>query len=177
MSSQSQPFNAKGSTIYRYAIVGALGVVALIGCALFVRSRIDERRRVRNGPPLGVGGDASALADRPRLYEAYLESIHGAWADYGWQDIMPLSLHSAGSWPQNSNKHVSIDLDPLTSAQSRIAMIIAMPSRRDTPPGPTHGVTPPQSPSSEDDPTLPHFEIGITDVDVRGERRESLNSG
>ncbi|KAJ6523092.1 hypothetical protein DFH09DRAFT_1190714 [Mycena vulgaris] len=175
MSSQSQPFNPKGSTIYRYAIVGALGIVALIGCALFVRSRIDERRRVRNGPPLGVGGDASALADRPRLYEAYLGSIQGAWTDYGWQDIMPLSLHSGGSWPQNSNKHVSTDVDPLTSAQSRIAMIIAMPSRRGAPPGPTH--TPLQSPSSEDDLTLPYFEIGITDVDVRVEQRESLNSG
>ncbi|KAJ6565226.1 hypothetical protein DFH09DRAFT_1474646 [Mycena vulgaris] len=100
----------------------------------------------------------------PRQYEAYLGSVHGAWADYGWQDIMRRLLAT-----EFEKKHVSMDIDSLTSAQLRIAMIIAMPCRRAEPPGCMHSVTPLRSPSSEDDTMLPHFEIGIADVDVREE--------
>ncbi|KAJ7088066.1 hypothetical protein B0H15DRAFT_296729 [Mycena belliarum] len=161
MSTQTQAFNT--SATYRYAIVGVLGVVAILGVGLFIRSRIQERRRAREGPQLVPSrGTAGGVEKRPRLFDAYLDKSD-VLGDYGWGDIMPLSSHPVPASPQNPAKNVSLslDLDPaLASALSRVAALILMPCPGPPLSGHAHD-------GLEEESTVPYVEVGTIDVEIQ----------
>ncbi|KAJ7113190.1 hypothetical protein C8R44DRAFT_856164 [Mycena epipterygia] len=164
MSTPTGAFDTHSSTAYRYAIVAALGVVALIGCGLFIRSRIMEHRQPSMRIVRNLG---EAVQEKPRLYEAYLGSGDGWLADCEWGGVMPLSVYRIGrsSWPQNSTKRVSHDQEPLGSVPSKLAIFIGMPFSH------MHTEGTRQQDSSgdvvpEEDPPLPYLEIGTADLDV-----------
>ncbi|KAJ6453770.1 hypothetical protein C8R45DRAFT_1112322 [Mycena sanguinolenta] len=140
--------------VYQFALVGAVGVTAILAILLCLRRRTLERRRLQNMPPQSVPlGD---LVPKPRLYDAYLDG-HAEL----WHDMMPVSLHPVGSWTLNPSKH--LDATPLVSTLSTVAMIVAMPSPlshiRSSPDRLGH-----QEP--EDEP-LPYLEFGVTDLPLR----------
>ncbi|KAJ7476433.1 hypothetical protein FB451DRAFT_1243213 [Mycena latifolia] len=181
MSSENQPFNVHSTTIYRYAVVGALAAVALIGGALFFRSRFEERLRGVQEPTL-VGTSRGGQKERPLLFDAYLVylgSSGGALTDYGWHEIMPLSLQHLSSRPQNPTKNVPSDKDPPLSGPSTVITIIAMPHPSSPPSTSAEVIARPEhsKTSLENDDSLPHVEIGVVDVEVRTETREGTNPG
>ncbi|KAJ7710531.1 hypothetical protein B0H17DRAFT_1190252 [Mycena rosella] len=162
MSSDTQSFNIGAASIYQYALIGVLGAMALLGCALFVRSRIDQARRIREGPTQHDHPDK--FHDRPRLYETYLGSN---LADCEWHAIMPFSVHSVASSLNTPTKSGSTDVDPLASGPLRITTIIVMPFLPSLP-----------SLGSPNDECPPYLEIGITKVAVPSSgTRESVSSG
>ncbi|KAJ7088073.1 hypothetical protein B0H15DRAFT_949886 [Mycena belliarum] len=184
MSVPTVPFDVQASSVSRYAIVCVLGVVAFLGLAIFVRSRLVERRRVHNRPQLvpwrRIYCLAGALGKRPPLLEVYLDP--GRVGEYAWCQIMvrylhsyapaayqakPLSVQNIDAWPPSA-KTVSNDLNPLASTVSRIAAIILMPC----PSVPTH------YPVGNTDEPIPHIEIGALDVVVRPatKERESMTT-
>ncbi|KAJ7434320.1 hypothetical protein B0H11DRAFT_2296328 [Mycena galericulata] len=154
------PFNLHSSTAYRYAIVGALGTVGLIGMALFIRSRILERRRP--SVPLRIGAmTATALSEKPALYEAYVGSGQEISYDATWDDMMPLSLRGVDAGPTNlTTERTSLQKDPCVSVWSTVTTLISMPSS-------PVDIRIPES-AADADLTLPYLEIGIAEVDVRG---------
>ncbi|KAF7341727.1 hypothetical protein MSAN_02071400 [Mycena sanguinolenta] len=141
------------SGVYQFALVGAVGVTAVISILLCLRRHTLERRRLQNLPPHN-GLPLDHLALKPRLYDAYLD---GGRAEF-WHDIMPLSFHPVGSWALHPIKQ--LDATPLVSTLSTVGMIIAMPD-------PLSRVTrPPESAGDRDsdDDSLPHLEFGVTDI-------------
>ncbi|KAJ7495152.1 hypothetical protein FB451DRAFT_1213470, partial [Mycena latifolia] len=182
MSSENQPFNVHSTTIYRYAVVGALAAVALIGGALFFRSRFEERLRGVQEPTLVEGSFRGGQKEWPLLFEAYLVYLRGsggALAEYRWHEIMPLSLQHLSSRAPNQTKNVSSDKDPPLSGPSTVITIVAMP-RPSSPPSASADVDAPPEHSKnslENDESLPHVEIGVVDVEVRTETREGTHPG
>ncbi|KAJ7080701.1 hypothetical protein C8R44DRAFT_754253 [Mycena epipterygia] len=173
MSTQTGAFNTHSSTTYRYAIVAALGVVALIGCVLFFRSRIIEHRHPTTRIVRNLG---EAIQEKPRFYEAYLGS-GGLSADCEWGEVMPLSVYRIGpsSWSQSATKRVSHDGGELLgSVPSKLAIFIGMPFSHMH----TEGIRQESSGDAvpEEDPPLPYLEIGITGLDVP-RHRDNLDSG
>ncbi|KAJ7465865.1 hypothetical protein FB451DRAFT_1261199 [Mycena latifolia] len=142
-----------------YAVAGALGIIVFIGAALFVRSRIDERRHP--SPVHLPGDDTSALNDRPRLFDTYLGAPS---AECSWSEIMPLSLHRVGAWPQTPTKNVSMDGDVLAVTLSAVAALIAMPHPHPRPLPSLEAESPREDPWI--DAPLPPLEIGVIDVAV-----------
>ncbi|KAJ6571314.1 hypothetical protein B0H19DRAFT_1372444 [Mycena capillaripes] len=154
MSSQPPPIFSNSATLYRYVVVAALSTVVFIGLLLFWRSRIIERRLALLGPIQGT--TQNALPEKPLLHDVYLDS-----RGESWHEMMPLSIHRVGSWPLDSAKHTSLDIQPLISAQLIIALMMAMPC-------PDPMSRPPES-SQDIEQALPYLEFGVVvDVDVPG---------
>ncbi|KAJ7908955.1 hypothetical protein B0H13DRAFT_2330808 [Mycena leptocephala] len=162
--SQTPVFSTASPNLYRYIVIGTLSVVIIIGVMLFWRSRIIERQLL-NRP---IQTLATGLENKPRLYDAYLDG-HGE----SWPGIMPLSIHRVAHLKQNSAKHASL-VDPLVSALSTVAVMIAMPSSN--PPErviSTPGTVSSQESDSENGKVLPYLEFGVMDVEILGGISES----
>ncbi|KAJ7728333.1 hypothetical protein B0H16DRAFT_1697461 [Mycena metata] len=159
MSGQS----SVGTQIYQIALAASIGVVFCIGFGLCCRARVLDRRarahRLLFPPPV------PKIQEKPSLYDAYLES-----GDHGvsWHEVMPLALSPYGAEPQTvvPSKPGTVDVDPLISALSRVALVIAMPS-----PYPFHHPNPPSDSLSdlEEGHGVPYVELGVLDVEVHGE--------
>ncbi|KAJ6577752.1 hypothetical protein B0H19DRAFT_1121284 [Mycena capillaripes] len=159
--SQTPGFGVSSPTLYRYIVIGALSVVVIIGGLLYWHSRVMRRHM-----PTPIQRPGNVLRKKPRLYDAYLDG-HGEL----WHDIMPLSMHRVAPFPRSSAKHVSLDVDPLVSALSTVALIIAMPYAGFPTPAPNSRLGTESLPNSdpESEEALPHLEFGVADVEVPGE--------
>ncbi|KAK7059929.1 hypothetical protein R3P38DRAFT_974790 [Favolaschia claudopus] len=105
------------TVVYQYIFVIILGVFLLAVLLLCVRSRLIERRNPRFVQP-HLEGSAEILKRRPKMYDVYLlDRADGSrWEKDGmgqgrerdregllWRDIMPISLHPAGSPDSNAD--------------------------------------------------------------------------
>ncbi|KAJ7703426.1 hypothetical protein B0H16DRAFT_1589028 [Mycena metata] len=150
-----------GTKVYQYALAGAIGAVFFIALGLCWRARILERRararRLLFPPPV------EQIQEKPCLYDAYLESDdHGV----SWHEVMPLALSQYGAGPQTAvpSKPGTVDVDPLISALSRVALVIAMPS-----PYPLHHPPSDSLSDLEEGHGVPYVELGVLDVEVHEE--------
>lgn len=71
-----------------YALAGAVGIVALLIFAIFVRSRILERQRARNPPIRTLHLADTDFKPRPSLYDVYIGSSEEITYNAVWDDIM-----------------------------------------------------------------------------------------
>ncbi|KAJ7764145.1 hypothetical protein DFH07DRAFT_812067 [Mycena maculata] len=152
MATPNASFNVHSSTVYRYAIVGVLGTVALIGVVLFMHSRVVERRRARYGPVRVSVMHGTALPEKPTLCEAYLATDHEK-GTAAWDATMPLSLRTDDIRAPNLMGKISLDKD-VVSTLLTVMMLIEMPS----------SLPPPSSEDGGDHP-LPYLEIGSAGVE------------
>ncbi|KAJ7709634.1 hypothetical protein B0H17DRAFT_1028536 [Mycena rosella] len=152
------------SPLYRYAVLAAVFLFASVFATVYVRSRLEQRRRelARGFGDFGFEFEFDPRM-KPPLFDAYLPAaaqvprpIPRAEAPREWDEIMPLSISHG---PQNSSP-AGKDAAPSEPepAPSRlfVSVIVSMP----LPPQPIRA-----APDDEEAP-LPYLEIGLAEVDV-----------
>ncbi|KAJ7444858.1 hypothetical protein FB451DRAFT_72166 [Mycena latifolia] len=153
------------SPLYRYAVLAAVFLFASVFLTVYVRSRIESRRR-----HLTLGG-AHGIPDfdplkKPPLFDAYLSEpphIPDPAAAREWDEIMPLSASNVGA-PHSSPAQkggspvAAAAAQPAESDPTRllVGLIVRMPLPSVVPGGS----------SAEEEPPLPYLEIGLSEVDV-----------
>ncbi|KAJ7651795.1 hypothetical protein B0H17DRAFT_1215210 [Mycena rosella] len=143
-----------------YAVVRTLGLVALIDCALFIRSRFLVRH---NPTPPRYGFRNTIPPETPRPFDFYLDARGG-------DGRTRRSAHGKRLWRSQSpapprTPRSDAPANPLVSALSTVALVNAMPcSARDV--LTTRG-TDVGGKDEDEEECLPHLEMGVTDVKGR----------
>jgi len=150
------------SPLYQYAVVAAGFLFASMFVMVFLRSRLERRRRPFAGNWAAGIPDVDILK-KPPLFDAYLADPPGISPDattrsWEWDEIMPLSVWPLGAVnasPPTKGASPSPPSDPDPS-RVLVSVMILMPFS-----------FPSSEQSDDDEPLLPHLEIGLSAADVQ----------
>ncbi|KAJ7119342.1 hypothetical protein C8R43DRAFT_86021 [Mycena crocata] len=185
----------QNASVYYTAVPIVAVVLVAIAAAIYFRMRRGPigpsvTVRLRNR---GRDNDSVELGEKPQLFDVYVgdleegvETEGGAGKDsaqqgWDWDDIMPLSLmdftpSSRTTYPPpRPGKRVAGDKTPgsdmnsdLGYASVLVGVMVRMPGGRASPAAPAtpQDAAPRTHTTHDDEVTLPHLELGCTNVEV-----------
>ncbi|KAJ7632849.1 hypothetical protein FB45DRAFT_517150 [Roridomyces roridus] len=161
--------STSGPPLYRYIVISAAVLIAIIFVAVGVRSRLYSRHARRLRRVLGTedddeagagGGGIGGIGGRePRLFDAYL---HDGGASQ-WEDMMPLSAENLGApegWvipAEKQQQQEELGTAPgLNTMRVNVGVIVRMPV-----PVPLSQL---EHDQEEDSEPPPYVELGVVEM-------------